>query len=693
MVSEAAEVLWEVEEAAPSHPAMRIRKGLLTRGRKRDRAEWLPGQRVYVVLGEARFSDSRDQYFVRWASGAWHCTCMEGVGGEYRVRGCSHIGAVLVEITERGGVDPWGITGEAATGDGEDARGLAAERGPAREEVAGVTASDLLPSLLPPPSDSSFWGHPPFPSWVSGFRPHQEQAFVEIIEAFEGGARAVVVDAPTGSGKTLLAEMVRRGLKSPRMTFTCTTKSLQEQILRDFDYARMLKGRANYPTASFPHLFDDGAWGGTNCGDCEAKSRTDACSLCPSVDECPYVAARTDATLAPVAVLNSAYLLREWQGEKSRFRDVGLTVIDEADELEAALMGVVEVAISPRRQAKLGIGPPDRKTVEESWAQWLEVAIPAVGKLLGELRPKAKGDRHVRREVKFYEGLRRNLDLMREEVGEGLWVYDGGNDGWIRFKPVKVDRFGQGFIWAHDTRFLLMSASVVSAQEMAESLGLGDDEWAEVQVPSTFPVANRLIYPAPVANVTAKNKQAAYPALAEGIRNVLALHPDERVLVHTVSFDLTRYLFERLAFGVDGRKMLAYLSAADRAKALEGYIKTEGAVLLAPSFERGIDLPDDLCRVVVIAKCPFPYLGDKQVSARLHSKGGQLWYSVATVRSIVQMTGRGVRHKDDSCTTYILDGVFLTNIWKKSRRLIPSWWREAVTMDGNIHRAIKKGTS
>ena len=48
-----------------------------------------------------------------------------------------------------------------------------------------------------------------------------------------------------------------------------------------------------------------------------------------------------------------------------------------------------------------------------------------------------------------------------------------------------------------------------------------------------------------------------------------------------------------------------------------------------------------------------------------------------TVRSLVQMTGRGMRHEDDWCISYILDRQFTSNVWKK-RHLIPDWWQTSL---------------
>ena len=80
---------------------------------------------------------------------------------------------------------------------------------------------------------------------------------------------------------------------------------------------------------------------------------------------------------------------------------------------------------------------------------------------------------------------------------------------------------------------------------------------------------------------------------------------------------------------------------------------------------------------MIVCKVPYPYLGDKQVAARAYTAGGNLWYQVATIRSLVQMTGRGVRHEDDHCATYLLDGQFMT-LWQKSKSLFPKWWAEAL---------------
>jgi Rad3-related DNA helicase len=244
----------------------------------------------------------------------------------------------------------------------------------------------------------------------------------------------------------------------------------------------------------------------------------------------------------------------------------------------------------------------------------------------------------------------------------------------VIFRPVKVDHVAPRVLWRHAERFLLMSATIISPAQMAQDLGLEDYEWGEVFVESSFPPENRPVIIRPAVSMTAKTKEDGYPRMAGEVKRIMDLHPAERILCHTNSYELTKYLAGEL----DPYRIISYESSRQRDAVLRRFKDTPNAVLLAPSFERGVDLPDDECRVQVICKVPFPYLGDKQVSRRLYSEGGENWYSMITVRTIVQMSGRAIRHENDHAVTYILDSQFLTNLWKRSHGMFPRWWKQAV---------------
>jgi Rad3-related DNA helicase len=255
----------------------------------------------------------------------------------------------------------------------------------------------------------------------------------------------------------------------------------------------------------------------------------------------------------------------------------------------------------------------------------------------------------------------------------------------VTFRPIKVDRYARDYLWRHGRRWLLMSATIISAEQMALDLGLERGEWKVVVVPSTFPPHRRPVVYRGVADMAQRNQGVAVPDMGLAVNRIISDFPDDRILIHTVSYRLADALMNRVKGEAQGR-LVTYHTAKERRAALELFKEQERSVAIVPSWDRGVDLPDDLCRVIVVAKIPFPYLGDQQISKRLYSPGGKGWYSMQTARTLVQMTGRGMRHEDDWCITFVLDEQFKTNVWSRSKRMLPSWWRDSIRWDGKPPR-------
>ncbi len=320
--------------------------------------------------------------------------------------------------------------------------------------------------------------------------------------------------------------MVRRSFDK-KAIYTCTTKTLQNQFEEDFTYANVIKGRNNYKTLNFPKT----EW--IACDLCEATSQIKQCRYCDLVENCPYNVAKQAAIKSRLAVANVSYLLHEGNSEFTSFAGRDLVIVDEADALEDELMRYVEISISPRMQKVLGLRPPEKKTVLASWQQWvMDEARPKVSAKLESLKYASDP-----KDVRLKNTLSRLDKKLEGLVFDDNWVYTGYETGFITFKPVIVDQAAREVLWNLGSQWLLMSATIISAQQMAEDLGLQDDEWALVEVESTFPADNRPIYVEPVANMTAKTKETAWPAAFKRIEEIAAWH-DERILVHTVSYQL-----------------------------------------------------------------------------------------------------------------------------------------------------------
>jgi Rad3-related DNA helicase len=493
------------------------------------------------------------------------------------------------------------------------------------------------------------------PDWMVEYRSQQVEAVKAVVDGFADND-VVVLDAPTGSGKTLIAETVRR-LLGVRGLYVCNSIHLQHQFSRDFPYSSVLKGRSNYKPVRF--------FGDITCADCSKPE----CALCPTVGECPYEIAKRAALKNELTVVNTSYLLTEGNGPGS-IKGRALVVLDEADTLESEVMRYVGVRIGARNVRGFGLGEPEKVTVRSSWDEWFGSTIGRLTQLHNGIRGN---DYQQQRRKDYLARLLVKLRWIRPQLEDG-WVYTG-KGGAVEFKPVRVDDACRKLLWPLGKKWLLMSASIISAGALLEDLGW-NGAYKAVNLGSTFPVENRQVRITTCANVTKKGGDDERRKLGEGIARICDEHPNERILVHAVSYDLSRYIVRVLGSGGQ-RPVLSYETSDGKGTLLANARRLPGSIIVAPSFDRGVDLPDDLCRVVIVAKVPYPYLGDRQVNARLYGKGGRTWYSVQTVRSIVQMTGRGVRHENDWCTGYILDAQF-RDLWNNARGLFPRWWVEGL---------------
>lgn len=530
------------------------------------------------------------------------------------------------------------------------------------------------------------------PSWADRTRwlEHQLPVFQQIIDHFNAGMDLVLLDAPTGSGKTMFGDMTRRVLRPTRGVYICSSKTLMAQYMHSYPDAHPIMGRSNY----IPTDVVETKWASITCADC-TKNDTGSCEYCSDIEFCPYTLQRAALDWSESVCTNTAYFMSECMSHRSKLTGSEFVIADEADGLESEIMSHVSIEIPKRLRESLKIAPPSRKTVESAWVDWFDYAVP----FLQDRRSLIKGrDLQAMRRRRSMDRLIQRLELIRADP-EG-YIYDGYERGDIVFKPVRSDKVAKDALMRHGKRWLHMSATFVSPEQHVQDIGW-DKPYGVVFAPSTFDKSRRPIYFTPVVSMRGKAEVArveAWPKMARGLEVLVDRHPDERILVHTHSSALTTFLLEEMDLG--DRALYGYRNAAERAAAIAAYEENPSGVLLAMSLDRGYDGKDDLCRVVVICKLPFPYLGDKQVDARRRSPGGEMWYAVQTARSLQQMVGRGMRHEDDHCTIYIADEVFQSfrGNWVmkgpdkhvRPHRLFSNWFEEAVQIDGPVRFEVRQ---
>lgn len=507
---------------------------------------------------------------------------------------------------------------------------------------------------------------PKFGEWRAG----QAELLQRVLDTDK---RFVLVEAPTGAGKSLVAAAWQK-LTQKRTLYMCTTKQLQDQVLEDFPHAKVLKGRKNYPTRNNPLV---------SCDECHLGPESDKCEFCVVekrqdgtwIHDCPYQNAKRELLAANFGVVNTALFLTEcnFVGRLSGFEQV---VLDEADSIEGQLMGFAELRVGRGVIRLLDLEPPEKVTIEQEWQEW---AVRCLRRI--EQRRKVLEDYTIR-ERKSVENLYKQLNYFLQTLQDrGLhWVNCTGKRERARgpwtWKPVRVDPQAYQLLWQHAKRWLMLSATILSPEQYCRDLGLDRADVEFIRLPSTFPVENRPVHYFPVADMNYNNRQAGVADVVAAIDRLLDAHDGEKTLIHSVSYWLTDAILSQTRHR---KRIMRFAAASERGRVIEQFRRAQnGAVLLAPGLERGLDLPHDACRVVIMPKLPYPSLADKQVNARLYAyPDGNDWYTLQTARALVQASGRGVRSDDDTCTMYLLDRQF-GQFYRKAVRFLPPWWVEAL---------------
>lgn len=506
----------------------------------------------------------------------------------------------------------------------------------------------------------------PFASYRKG----QKEALEQARSAFKRGKRFVVIEAPTGSGKSAIAVTMAREANT---AFVLTAqKLLQDQYVRDFPDMALMKGRSNYPCLVAPTH--------AAAAPCIAGRKF------PECDDCPYFVAKDVAIAADNAIMNYAYYLAELN-YSGGFGPRDLLVLDEAHNAEASLMSFIGIRIDETALRRVGIAEKIPSVFEdEGYFDFADELMPYLKSRARELETQLKqGGANAAaleqlKNKQYLDGQFKRLELMlySRDENDVEWVVERGRsqDGtWLNFKPVTVADFAQDLLFTFGERVLMLSATILDAPTYLRSLGIAPKDAEVIRVASDFPPENRPIYLRPVARLTRHYIEKDLPKLVAEIAELFDAHPNDKGVIHAHSYKIAAYIAQHLPKHCQ-KRLVSHFSADGREAALDKHSRSRAAsVLLSPSMTEGVDLVDDLSRWQVICKIPYPYLGDPQVKRR--KRLDPSWYDWRTALTVVQAYGRSVRSADDFAVTYVLDADF-GSFLKRQRKRLPAWFLEAI---------------
>ncbi len=499
-------------------------------------------------------------------------------------------------------------------------------------------------------------------------RSQQIEAIEKILKSFQE-KRFYALEAGTGVGKSAIGLTVSKAIleneEPPEgyekgAIFVTTQKILQDQYESDFSSTGMasIKSSSNYRCSY--KKFKSCAEGQTDLQTVEKGTKQwNVCNF-----NCTYRNAKQKFLDAKLSVTNFPYLMTE-SNYNGKIKPRQLLIIDEAHNVESELSRFIEVSVSEKFiKSQLKLSFPDVGTHHQAFV-WIR----------DEYYPKLKSHcDHIKKMLEKYQGLTQKIDQFTslskqlkltdshfKKIEQFLEVHE--KDNWVfeieksqyrgmrklMFKPIDVSKYAEQYLFRLGHKVLFMSATLLSHEKFAETLGIKSEQIRGLSLPSPFPVSNRPILHVPMGKMSSKEIDRTLPVLCEAIEKILEQHKDEKGIIHTHSYKISNFIKNNVK-----SKRLLFSDASDREKVLKKHMKSKTpTVLVSPSMTEGVDLRGDASRFQVLCKVPYPFLGDKLVKKRMNK--WKWWYSFQTAKKIIQSIGRSIRSNDDKAVTYILD--------------------------------------
>lgn len=501
-----------------------------------------------------------------------------------------------------------------------------------------------------------------------GFTPreHQIDGLQQIYEAINSGEKFIIVQAPTGSGKSFFSKTFANATKdanseykrlvggyhaysedyigvfdkfTPHGMFALTTtKALQNQYKDLFDESVVFKGKGNYQCEVDDNFTVDLA-------PCVISSSLK--KKCWSECVCPYYEARNDALIGRFSVLNYASFFNLPDHVKKR----EIIVCDECSELEDEIVKNYSVSVNYKQLTFLGVSVEKLKTEEPNKVVgWLGDVYTAVQEVIESFNGRARFEKNKIELSKQQQrkDIAEAITHTLNHWGDAQYIIEKDAEK-VSVTPFKIDKLSNCLFDYADV-VILMSATIVDKDIFAKNLGI--QKFKYIEIPSTFEAKKSPIFCHSKFPLSYKTLDTNLPKILDLVEIITENHKGEKGIIHTHSFAITQAVQNRL-----NSKRFLYREEGTNNESIirEHTLRKDDTVLVSPSLTMGLDLKGDLGKWQIIIKLPYPSLANKRVKM-LFEKDPD-WYKMRMFISLIQAAGRCTRTKEDESVTYILDGL------------------------------------
>jgi len=524
------------------------------------------------------------------------------------------------------------------------------------------------------------------------YRPGQKAAVISIFGAICNGYKYVALNAPTGSGKSIIAGAI--GNLMGESYILTTEKKLQDQYLDLGPDYKLVKGRGNFPCMSDHSITADRGKCliGQSDFKCPYKPKKSPDEWKWGANKCQYWAQVEEGIHSKHTIFNYSYYVLKMNSINKDFMPRTLQIYDEGHNLESHIRRISSFELHDRSLKILdfinGIDtfhaadfyqiPMEELKTKEKAVEWLKELETVI----------AIRTRDTRATLSAYDMSKQRLmklEHMGEKLSQFLHDYLKRPDNWVisyddngfKIIPLHVGGFTNKILFNHAQYHLIMSATLPNKKILCQRLGIKESEMFYYDMTSTFPPENAQIYSyaQPTMNWS-DDMDKKRDMMGKKIIRIMKKY-DGRGLILCNSFaeikHYTQYLYEN---DYDQYLRLTVHNRGDKAEyIIDDHKAKKNSVMISPSMWEGVDLIDNLGEFLIIAKVPYADMTDPVVQGWM--KINRARYYEDAVQKIRQGSGRVVRSETDKADIHILDGSF-RRIFKNYLHDFPEEFRNRV---------------
>jgi Rad3-related DNA helicase len=523
-----------------------------------------------------------------------------------------------------------------------------------------------------------------------------------LVEFFDNKKQNVVLNAPTGIGKSILGAVIAGCVdslseKPPGLSsiILMGTNGLAKQYAESFGHLDhhkffQIKGASNYTCAFMEAQPSATSATGEEC----CKPMLHEMEVGKYCKGCEFDHAKKMVNKTDNLITNFSYFLTA-SLNSGHLETRKLHIFDEAHTFNDAYTSFTEILITTELLSKYidelsnvndrcndeaaGLAMLKKKLEnnevhESSYEQIIQVlgqiyesassTLTSQASLIKD-HDKVLAMKYAKMAKKYENNFQRIKFLID---GEYEHVFDNTAPNCAAIKTIFVSDSIEACLGEKN---LFMSATIT--ENIAWNiLGLDKDSSAFIMLDPVFPPENKPIFfvGKNALNYNTLKDPSVLTDLRTMVQKITERHSDDKGLLIAPSF----YLGNAVAKNLKGVKVFEHVSGGKKLPELIREFKDYkgGALLVSPSIWEGFDIAESEYQILL--KAPYASLGDKRI--KYICDNYPIVYQEMTLLKILQGIGRSVRSPTDRADTYMLDTAIeklfngKSNLWKNHYKVL-----------------------